>query len=492
MVLIMSIVVPLAVGLLAMYFARHSNLKNSYGEDCRITPIEFGVVTLIVTLVAVLLTVVWGPSAAKARAAAGYKEFWNGSIVDAWTDEIPCSRDGPCVHEYDCDPFNHVHTYSHTHGSGETATSHTHYEDHTHYHSCPYATHEFSYLLADNLGRTLAVAAHIFAESPRQWREGHGIPKDVPRGVPQRWIQSKQRLEAGDAEPATKVSEYTNFILPSEGTLYEKYSGSVERYLKAGLLPKHTANLDGEVLFDVQIQARKVQFVGMQPVAADVWQDRLMRFNAALGSERQGDLHVVVVPAGKIQRPDDYINALMAYWQSSLGKWGFPKNGIALVLGVSDDASKTEWSRAKTGMPEGNGAMLHAVQFDLMDKPFDPELVLGAIKAQPIKGKDGKPSVKYLHGEGVLDRIMFRDHPFKRACMKCEDADDKGTGYVYLKDSIPVPTGAKVMWFFVVLFVALVGWGVALFTDVVSSITSSTRRVADPPYSSSTYKPRRF
>jgi hypothetical protein len=62
-------------------------------------------------------------------------------------------------------------------------------------------------------------------------------------------------------------------------------------------------------------------------------------------------MHIVVVPASKVSNPDAYINALVAYWQSDeyFGKWGLPKNAIAVVLGVSDDASTISWARAKIG-----------------------------------------------------------------------------------------------------------------------------------------------
>lgn len=483
MLVVMSIVISLGVGVALALLATKLDWHNYNGQPYRINAIEFSTVAVFVTVVAVLVMVVFGPSAAKAHAAAGYKEFWNGSVVRAWSQETPCSRDGPCVHEYNCDPYQVkvVDQAAYTDKDGHYHSEVSHYE--TRYHDCPYATVEVSYYLDDNIGRTLTVGDHWLVNPPHAYRGGEGIPGDIPRGVPERWQTSEQRLERGDAEPVTKVNHYTNFILPSEGHLYHEYNDEAEKYLKQGLMPKHTADLDGQVLFDLDTQARKVQFVGVAPSNVEQWQDRLMRFNAALGAERQGDLHVVVVPAARITSPDKYINALVAYWQNALGKWGFPKNGVALAIGVSDDAQTIEWSRAKTGMPEGNGSMLAALKFELADKPLDPNVLLGQITAAPYLKEGGKAAVRYTHGEGLLDQIMFRDYPFKRACMRhCNDPGDSGTGYVFLRDSIPVSTGAKVLWCFIVFVIAAMAWGAVLFLDPIGYIKAEQPDQTQYPY----------
>ncbi len=466
MLLVMSVVVPLLVGLIVMALAWRFKVGDRYDNPLRVTWIEYGVVSILVVFMAVVVTVVFGPNAARAQATAGYQEFWNGSIVSATSSETPCTRDGSCIRVYNCDPYQVAVTKSRSVSDGKGGTrSETYVEYETRYHRCPYATAEHSYFLADNLGRTITIAQNIFAESPQEWRGGKGFPGDVSRGVPERWLVSKARLEAGDAEPVTKVNEYINFILPSERTLLKQYSESIDSYESAELLPEHTANLKNGVLFDSGMQATKIQAVGGNEPDLSTWHDHLMRFNAALGSEHQGDLHVVVVPAAAIDNPDEYIGALTAYWQSKLGKWGLPKNGIVLVFGISDDATTIEWSRAKTGMPEGNGEMLAAMQFELQDKPFDPDAVFGSVRAEPYVDENGEPSVRYHFGDGILARVMFQDFPFLRACMSCQDEGDSGTGYVYLRDSIPVSTGANILMFFIVLLISLVGWGGVLYLD---------------------------
>jgi hypothetical protein len=478
---IAAVVIPLIVGGVVAYVASRLHLKDIHGHPHRITGPEFGIVSTFIVLASLLITVLWGPEAARGHAASGYKQFYNGSVTRAFSEEIECSRDGPCIHEYECDPYNHDHVYNHVHGSGDTATNHTHVDPHTHYHECPEATHEYNYKLDTNVGKTITIASHIFAAEPQRWRRGGRLSSGVPRGEPERWTQSKQKLEAGEAEPVTVENEYTNFILPSRSG-FNKINRNVDKFLKQGLLPPHTQNLDGSVLSDYGMKAAKVQFVKVAETDQAIWQDRLMAFNAALGIEKQGDLHIVVVPADQVSSPQDYINALTAYWQNKLGKWSFPKNGIALAIGVDPSAKTIVWSRAKTGMPVGNGQMLAALMFELENKPFNADVVLGQIKAQPFVRDDGKPSVRYMHGSGLADRIMFTDYPFKRACMMCKDKGDNGASYVYLKDSIPVSTGAKVMMFTIVFFFSLALWAAALFLDPIGTLKGVRSGSSNDPF----------
>ncbi len=486
MLLILSIVIPLVIGGILVFVGGRLQIPNVHGETHCITGIEYGVVAPIIALIAFVVVAVLGPNMAKANAAAGYKQFLNGSVTRAVQEETPCTRDGPCVYEYQCDPYQDTETYTETEtytgADGKTATrTVTKTRQVTKYHDCPEVTSEYSYFLETNLGHTITVASHIFAANPQRWRSGEQISSSVPRGEPERWVIARQRLETGDTEPVTVVNDYTNFILPSEGTLYDKYSDSIEGYRKAGMLPQHTQNLGDNVLFDAVPQARKVQFVGgLPPAGLDTWQDRLMRFNAALGPRFQGDLHIVALPAGAVSNPRDYLNALVAHWQSDLGKWGFPKNGIALVIGVGN-GGMIEWSEAKTGMPEGNGSMLSAMNLNLKGERFDPDTLLGKVTVSPLiddKGnlkvdEGGDPQMGITGSDGQLGQIMFRDHPFKRACMKCGDKDDNGTGYVFLKDSIPIPTGAKVLWIFIVIGISSVLWALAFFFDPASFIRNN-------------------
>ncbi len=501
---------PLVIGGLLVLYSKRFGFTDIHGEPHCVTGLEFGVISPIIVLFALLVTVVWGPDMARAQAAEGYQQFFNGSVTRAVQEEIPCERDGSCIHEYKCDPYLDTETYYETEtyigADGKSATrSVAKTRTVTKYHDCPEATHEYNYKLETNIGDTITVASHIFAANPQRWRRGEQLSANVPRGAPESWVVSLQRLQAGDAEPVTGVKSYTNYILPSEGTLYKKNSGNIAKYKQAGLLPEHTQGLQGNPTFGLVPQARKMQFVGgLAADSMETWTDRLMRFNAVLGPTRQGDLHIVAMPADAVSNPQDYLNALMAHWQSDLGKWGFPKNGIALVLGVGNDG-RIKWSRAKTGMPGGNGSMLSAMTLNLEGERFDPDVLLGKATVAPVldgKGnlvldKDGDPLFNYGGSDGRLGKIIFREFPFKRVCMNCKDKDDEGTGYVYLKDSIPVSTGYMWFWFFLVFFVSLGLWAAAFYWDPVNAIRrgkGSTPRSDQFPgsFSRAPYRTGRF
>lgn len=485
MLLIIIVGVSLLAGAVIALIARGFRLENTYGESMRITPLEYGIVSVAISLVTFLVVSVWGPDMARAHAAEGYKQFLNGSVVNVWTDPIECTRDGPCIHEYSCDPYNHVHHLTREVPSGTDANGNTTYrtehytEDHEHQRDCPYATYEYSHHVSFRTidVETITIDSHVFAKDPEVWRprDRKGIPRDVQRGPSERWQISYDRWHSGDAEPVTVVGTYVNYILPSEGTALKQYSGSVDRYLKTGLLLEHTQNLTGEVLYGAVPQARKAQFVGGLPADSDAWNDRLMRFNSVLGPTRQGDLHMVAMPAGAVSNPRDYLNALVAHWQSGLGKWGLPKNGIVLVVGVGNDG-QIEWSQARTGMPQGNGSMLTALTLNLKGERFDPDILLGKVSAVPLfddKGslvldKDGDTQFTYAGSDGIIGEIIFREYPFKRACMKkCDDPGDTGNSYEWMLGLIPIPTSAKVLWFFIVFVISLIGYGAALYWDPV-------------------------
>jgi hypothetical protein len=100
----------------------------------------------------------------------------------------------------------------------------------------------------------------------------------------------------------------------------------------------------------------------------------------------------------------------------------------------------------------------------------------------PQKGTT-KPKVQYAHTSALLDQIVFNKSPFLRACMQCKTKGDSGTSFVYLKDSVPVSTGASVLMFFIVFFMALVGWGLALYFDPLAYIRGRGRPSASSQFS---------
>jgi hypothetical protein len=344
----------------------------------------------------------------------------------------------------------------------------------------------------------LSIAEHIFAENPERYRSDEGLSDSVPRGVPPEWEAARIRLENGDPQPVTMTGDYVNYLLASPDSILKRYSEDVERYQKANLLPEHTANLkNGDILYDYNTRADKVSFVAPGIPNQEAWQDALMQFNAALGTELQGDMHVVVVKTSQIDNPDAYLNALMAYWQGpEFGKWGLAKNGIVLVLGLDDTGSTVEWARAKTGMPIGNGEMLAALQFKLPGEPFDPQGLFGHPTGTPYVNEKGKTKARYTHTDGAIEQIVFSEFPFARACMDCKDATDHGTSYTYLKSSIPVSTAAKVWMLVIVAFISIILWllfaGLPFFEPLSATDPRSESRSPTTRYRNSFYLRKRY
>lgn len=450
------LVMVLVAGLLGAFVAAYGlrKVKSEY----QITPREF------VVCAVVLILSLWPTGAAIGKVAqdgatGGYVEFWNGSLTAAKSREIRCERDGSCRYTYPCDPYPYTEFYTETeyysdtefyidtNGNSQSRTvtksrSVTKSRIVTKYHDCPYTTVEYDYWLEDSFGESHSIADNIFAETPLEWRPGTAVPQNVGRGVPPTWQAAKTNIEAGDADPVTKTNRYTNYLLASQGSLLKSYSDSIEKYQEMDLLPDHTLNLRDDPIYD-GYKADKVVFVGDDLKGGDGyadWQQSLGRLNSYLGNELQGDLHVVLVPASRITDPDDYTNALLAHWQSpELGKLGLAKNAIMVVIGVDDRWQTVEWSRAKTGIPIGNGEMLAALSFQLEGEPLVPETLLGRPRATPTS-----EGLRFTASDGVVERIVMDDYPYMRPCMDCEDEDDNGSGLVYLKSSAYVGTGAQV------------------------------------------------
>lgn len=466
-VLFLTIVLVLAGGAAVSYALRQTH--SSY----RITPIEYGLCAVLIVVVITPTTAWAGNRLAQESAVGGYVEFWNGSITAARSQEIPCERDGSCWHEYDCDPYQELETYfeteyyttteSYTDANGNPATRSVQASRQvpktrwvTRYHSCPYATHEYSYWLEDSFGERHDIASHIYDDSPQEWRLGSGIPGNIPRGTPEQWVAAKANLDAGDADPVTKTNKYTNYLLASQNSLLQSYSDKVEKYQEAGLVPDHTRNLSDKPIYD-GYKADKVVFVGEAEGALGNdpdWQQSLGRLNSYLGNELQGDLHVLIVKASIIDDPDDYTNALLAHWQSrEYGKNGLAKNAIMLVIGANDSFTSVEWSRAKTGIPVGNGEMLSALSNSLKDEPLEPKSLLGWPTAKPVDDE-----LSFSASDGVVEQVMLRDYAFKRPCMDCQDDGDHGSGYVYLKSGAFISTGKQIAIYAAVFILSMVAF----------------------------------
>src|SRR5262249_8718371 len=161
--------------------------------------------------------------------------------------------------------------------------------------------------------------------------------------IPDFWTQADNRIRAGNPGPVTARRDYENYILASQSSILHKYSGAIDQYKKDGVLPKINSSVYGFYYED------RVYFVGVQP--AGNWQWYINKFNAALGLALQGDLHLVIVNSNKVGNPDEYTQALVAYWQSKdFDRDDLSKNGIVVVVGTKDGTT-VDWARAATGMP---------------------------------------------------------------------------------------------------------------------------------------------
>ncbi len=446
-IIIIGALIVLGIGLAAKLFL--DKKESPY----RITLAEYAIAGGVMLAIVIPGTTWLGYKMAFDNAVT-YEEYWGGQEVQAEWKKIACSRDGAAAHTFRCDPYRVRVSYdcSYYTGSGKDRrrVSKTCHRWETRYHSCPYVTEEWTFLVHTTLG-TFTIAANNFPTNPENYRytspEGASrpAPDDVPRGIPAFWQEAKNRIDANQPGPVTVRKEYDNLILASQHTILKKYSQDIQRYKKEGVFPTISSSVRDFYMAD------RVYFVGLNPDSR--WQWHINYFNGALGYELQGDLHLVLVNADKVNDPDNYAAALAAYWQSpELQPNALSKNAILVVLGVKGD--KVEWSRATTGMPRGNELMLIEIRDQLKGAPYDPRSILGVPHGELVN-EGGQTKVRIVHGpdQGVLESIIFGANKFTRVRM---------TDYQYLAHEIEPDDGQKRwIYFFIVLF-GCVAWGICI------------------------------
>ena len=386
-------------------------------------------------------------------AVGGFHQYLNGTVVEANVEEIQCTKDGPCVHEYSCDP-EQVFTGFDDDGNAEYRTE---------YHDCPYVTLEYHYWTTDSIGGSEDFG-YRFAVDPVEWTgDGlfdfhftYGIPDDIGRGAPEPWQKARTALDAGRGLPMTKEGLYENYILASDAELLKASSDDIDTLLAAGLLPEHTQSLRAPI-YDT-FNANKVNFVGFTPTNEAEWQESVMQFNAALGSELRGDLHVVIVQASALPSDvssNDYADALKAYWLNNLDKYAFGKNGIMLVIGIDDKQKTVKWAHADTGMPVGNGVMLSWLEQSLRNEMYDLPTLMGETYATVADGE-----ASYVLGQGLIPQAIMVDFPFERACMKCdEDGEGEGIGFSDLTINSEVAWWGYLITIILMIAILAIPWG---------------------------------
>lgn len=358
-----------------------------------------------------------------------FNEYWNGYEVGNYMEVTVCTRDGRCYHEYNCDPYLVAHTS--TDAKGNTTTTFT-----TEYHSCPYTDEEWSFVVQTTLGN-YTVGDHWFPTNPdsRRFRWDVPVTADVPSGIPKFYQEVNDRISTGKPGPVTKRMQYDNYILASDESILKTYSDKIEGFKQAGLLPDIYKTVHTFYL------AEKTYFVGYDSNDKTEWQNLVNKLNAGLGTELQGDLHLVITQNAAIDADKDaYLTSLKAYWTNPAiyEDDTLSKNSILVVIGT--DGNVVTWARATTGMPLGNEYMLSQIQNRLTNEMLTPSNIIGSIEGE-IYDKDGKKKARpILNNAGVLTNVLWGiDDPasrFARVSMTGNDEGDVGSGFGYLSDEI--------------------------------------------------------
>lgn len=496
-VAIISVVCAAVIGLAAKYLLALAVRKRMFlDNDKQITWFEYGIALAIVAILVAPAVVLVGKSLSVDQKLQ-YQEMYNGVEVAAEIHPTQCYA-GHSGESYSAGESNCSHTYVSGHyswdeprqvctGSGKDQTCTTVYDTYYGDIYTPYAATELTYAITNSFGQTYTYPNAYVAADGKPFGS-RAIPPDVPRGAPADWNDAKQRLAAGDPRPVTDVFTYDNYILASGDTMLAPYSADMQSYLDQKLLPDHTANiLDNPIYGDSRKQAKKLSFIGVSVPNENEWQEALMRFNAALGSKLQGDLHVVAIDSKRVDNPQRYLKALRAYWLSDhFGKRALSKNGIILVIGVN--GNKIDWAQADTGMPYGNNTMLRTMENLLDGALFTPDAVFGhprtVVTPAPKEGDDPIVNVTLSEPNSPLELAMFGSATqFKRPCMKCEGENDAGgIGYKDLVAQIEPSTSQKTWMVVVVCAFSLIFWGFVAFTSVLERgrvrkiVPRSTRR----------------
>lgn len=448
LLILAGIVVVLASGVAVKYFFQWR--QSQYEIDNK----EFLIAALALSLVAVPLVTFVGYKVAISNQVT-YYENRNGWETRANKYVTVCTRDGACRNCYDCDPYTVREPYDCSYTSNGKRVSRTCYRNVTKYHRCPYTTEEWTFEIQTTLGDH-TIAYHNLPTNPEswRWRAYKSVPDHYQSGVPQRWQETKDRLDEGNPDAVVNRFDYENYILASHTTIMKKYSDAIAGYKSANLFPPLNAQV-----YDLYYMKR-VYFIGVANVDDERWQDAMMRFNGALGTSLQGDLHLVVVDANKIQSPDNYHQALVAYWLSpEFGKNALSKNGIVVILGTRDGKT-VEWARASTGMPLGNENLMVQIGSDMKGVELTPDAVLG----HPTATVTGERSVKIQLTQSALEKLLWGPNKYQRVHMKSQG--ENSAGFEYLLKELE-PTGSQKVWILVVTFICgLIAWGICLIAGV--------------------------
>jgi hypothetical protein len=436
---------------------------------------EYGVAMAVITVVLAPLVAWIGMQIAISNNIT-FNQYLNGYEKQTRWEKITCERDGSCEYDYNCDPYIVMVAYECNCSSDKNGTHcSTCYRPETRYHQCPYVTEEWTFVVQTSLD-DYTIAAHVFPDNPdkHRWRSYESVPQYVINqagvGIPPFWAAADTRVRTRHPGPVTKRGSYPNYILASDLTILKQYSNAIEGLKRQNLLPNISIDVHDYYM------ANKVHFVGVRPeqngTTGAQWQTAVMYFNEELGPKLFGDLHLVLVGDPKVvDSPDEYSQALKAYWQNRK-VWGdnaLMKNAIVVVIGTQDGKT-ISWVRSITGMPLGNESMIEYLDSIPRGSPLTPEFLLGKLPEQFHPDVSKGPHIG-LDTTGAIKRIVFGlDHPDTKFIRVSMGGHSKtggiGPGYLYLKNELrPTPSQENWILFFGILFSSIL-WIVAALADI--------------------------
>lgn len=452
--ILIGVAITLGAGLIAKVFGHV--LYTGDGEF-HVSWAEFTIGALALSFIIVPATTAIGYNVARGHAMER-NEWWGGLEKTADVETVTCKRDGWGCKTYECDPYQVPVTRTRTVSDGKGGTrTETYIEMETRWHSCPYAKREYHYTISDTLGDRHEIGGRRVDTDRKaaRFRSGKAIPDSMKSGIPKFWSEAKARIDAQNPGGVTKRVSYPNYIQAAQDDIYVKFSDRIKDFKKFMPVPaKDTIDpYLAEKFYALSIPGVDRSF------GEGSFNSELMRFNGKLGSTKQGDLHVVAVPTTKVTEPDEYTQALEAYFQSpELGKDTLSKNGIVAVLGVNPTTSKIEWARGFTGMPMGNEDVVQAISSQIRDVDFTPTALFGTAAAGAV------PTLADIIGS-KYDRVEMKK-------------------YAYLKDEIQPGTGAKVIILVVGLILSLGLWAIFLAVDLRILPNRVAHKVNDRAYHS--------
>ncbi len=221
-------------------------------------------------------------------------EIWNGQVTQRETHHVSCSHSYSCNCRQECS------------GSGKNRSCTTVCD------TCYEHSYDVDWSVHSSTGEIINI--------DREDRQGLVEPK--------RW----DAVYPG--EPFSSSHSYTNYILANPDSVLLGSKGDVEKY--KALLPPYPDGIYDYYKHDPVVN------LGVPSVDTKTWEWLVREANKTLGTEKQVNLVVLLVPTPNL----DYMQALKEKWV------GGKKNDVVVVIG-SIDGHKIEWADIMSWTPNG-------------------------------------------------------------------------------------------------------------------------------------------